>query len=109
MADTDPEALERRIERSRAELAVTVDAIVDRISPKRVAERGVAKVKANAEQVIASAREAVGLGPAHEPYSGDEAWRDERPAANLAPILIGVGAIVVVGAAIAMLRRRRRG
>ncbi|MFD0665593.1 DUF3618 domain-containing protein [Thermocatellispora tengchongensis] len=40
MADTDPDELERRIERTRAELARTVDAIADRVSPKRVAQRG---------------------------------------------------------------------
>ncbi len=39
MADTDPDELERRIARTRAELAQTVDAIADRVSPKRVAER----------------------------------------------------------------------
>ncbi|GAA2891117.1 hypothetical protein GCM10020220_096610 [Nonomuraea rubra] len=37
MADTDPDELERRIARTRAELAQTVDAIADRVSPKRVA------------------------------------------------------------------------
>ena len=42
MADTDPAALERKIERTRAELARTVDAIADRVSPKKVAERNVA-------------------------------------------------------------------
>ncbi|RCG30838.1 DUF3618 domain-containing protein [Sphaerisporangium album] len=109
MADTDPEALERQIERTRAELAVTVDAIVERVSPKRVAERGVAKVRSNAEQLIATARDAVGLGPARseDGVHGDDAWQDDTPMRSLAPVLIGVGAVVIVGAAIAMWRRRR--
>ncbi|WP_214413486.1 DUF3618 domain-containing protein [Sphaerisporangium fuscum] len=114
MADTDPEALEKQIERTRAELAVTVDAIVDRVSPKRVAERGVAKVKANAEQLLTAARDMVGGSayPARYAEPGapgeGEAWQEEHPAASLAPILIGVGAVVVLGAAIALWRRRRR-
>ncbi|MEU9886512.1 DUF3618 domain-containing protein [Sphaerisporangium sp. NPDC051017] len=108
MADTDPEALERQIERTRAELAVTVDAIVERVSPKRVAERGVAKVRSNAEQLIATARDVVGLGPARTSGAyGEDAWQDDTPARSLAPVLIGVGAVVIVGAAIAMWRRRR--
>ncbi|MFC4589303.1 DUF3618 domain-containing protein [Sphaerisporangium corydalis] len=119
MADTGPEALERDIERTRAELAYTVDAIVDRVSPKRVAERGVAKVKANAGELVAAARDLVaGHPPRHaelrayggEPaaYGEDDGWQDDFPARNLAPILIGVGAIVVVGALIAIRRRRTR-
>ncbi|MFC4534348.1 DUF3618 domain-containing protein [Sphaerisporangium dianthi] len=114
MADTDPEALEKEIERTRAELAFTVDAIVDRVSPKRVAERGVARVKANAGQLVATARDMIGVG-AHPresaqygAYGEDDGWQEESPARNLPPILIGVGAVVVVGAAFALWRRRRR-
>ncbi|WP_405145331.1 DUF3618 domain-containing protein [Sphaerisporangium sp. NBC_01403] len=113
MADTDPEALEKDIERTRAELAVTVDAIVDRVSPKRVAGRGVAKAKANAEQLVTAARD-MAFGVAYpakyaEPgaYGEEDGWHDDFPPRSLAPILIGVGAVVVVGAAIALWRRRR--
>jgi hypothetical protein len=113
MADTDPDALERQIERSRAELAATVDAIVDRVSPKRVAERGVARVKANAEHLLAAARDMVGgvTHPARYSEPGgvgdDEARQGELPADGLAPLLIGVGTVVVLGAAIVLWRRRR--
>ncbi|MFC6082282.1 DUF3618 domain-containing protein [Sphaerisporangium aureirubrum] len=109
MADTDPDALERDIERTRAELATTVDAIVDRVSPKRVAGRQAAKVKATAEHLLTSARDLI-AGPARYPAYGelqDEPAADEAPPA-LAPILIGVGALVVAGAAITLWRRRRR-
>ncbi|MDH2430033.1 DUF3618 domain-containing protein [Sphaerisporangium sp. TRM90804] len=115
MADTDPEALERNIARTRAELAVTVDAIVNRVSPKRVAERGVAKVRANAEHLVATARDMIGgvASPAGsaEPLvlePGEYSSRDAEPARAVAPVLIGVGAVVFVGAAIALWRRRRR-
>ena len=122
MADTDPEALERRIERTRAELAKTVDAIADRVSPKRVVERGVARVKTNAEHFVSSLGDFVGGGsgahrsspngshphPPAEPGAGPGPVRQEPPP-NIAPVLIGVGAVLVVGAAIVLFRRRRRG
>ncbi|KAA9374028.1 DUF3618 domain-containing protein [Microbispora cellulosiformans] len=111
MADTDPDALEKRIERTRAELARTVDAIADRVSPKRVAERGVAKAKANAMDFVASVEDLV-LGPPRgiTTYGpeGAEAEPGEYPARDLAPVLIGVGIVVAVGATIVLLRRRSR-
>ncbi|MBO3744478.1 DUF3618 domain-containing protein [Streptosporangiaceae bacterium NEAU-GS5] len=122
MADTDPEALERRIEVTRAELARTVDAIADRVSPKRVVERSVAKVKTNAEHLLASFGDFVGGGSrpslngsrSYAPGVHDELGegpgpvRQETPP-NIAPVLIGVGAVLVVGAAVVLFRRRRRG
>ncbi|WP_214321599.1 DUF3618 domain-containing protein [Nonomuraea sediminis] len=108
MADTNPDELERRIARTRAELAQTVDAIADRVSPKRVAERTVADVKSRATGFVASVGDALGLAPrsverADDP---DRLWEEEPP--SLAPVLIGVGAALVVGAAIVLWRRRRR-
>jgi len=109
MADTDPAELERQIERTRAELAQTVDAIAERVSPKRVAARGVAKVRANAEHLAAQVGDLVGgaAGPkpvrlADEP---EDLWADDRP--DLAPILIGVGTALAIGAMIMLWRRRR--
>ncbi|MBG0821285.1 DUF3618 domain-containing protein [Planomonospora sp. ID91781] len=113
MAETDPAELERRIERTRAELAETVDAIADRVRPKNVARRTVARVEANAKQFVASVGDRIGdavgvsprpMKPAGEP--GDDLWADEAP--GLAPVLIGVGAVLVVGAAVLLVRRRRR-
>ncbi|MFC4015470.1 DUF3618 domain-containing protein [Nonomuraea purpurea] len=108
MADTDPDELERRIARTRTELAQTVDAIADRVSPKRVAERTVADVKSRAGHLVASVGDALGVTPRPVEYAADadQVWEEERP--NLAPVLIGVGAVLVVGAAIALWRRRRR-
>lgn len=107
MADSDPAALEREIERTRAELARTIDAIADRVSPKRVAERSVAKIKTNATHLMASVGDLVS-GNAYRPV--DVAAEDgrEEPPPDLAPVLIGVGAVLVVGAAVVLLRRRRR-
>ncbi|MFC4114735.1 DUF3618 domain-containing protein [Nonomuraea zeae] len=108
MADTDPDELERRIARTRAELAQTVDAIADRVSPKRVAERTVADVKSRAGHFVASVGDALGVTPRPVEYGDDpdRVWEDERP--DLAPVLIGIGAVLVVGAAIVLWRRRRR-
>lgn len=113
MADTDPAALEREIERTRAELARTVDAIADRVSPKRMAARGVARAKASAEQFVASVGDLV-LGDGRrgdergDEEAGPEGAAAERRAAGPAPLLIGVGAVLVVGAAVVLLRRRCR-
>ncbi|MEV4169500.1 MULTISPECIES: DUF3618 domain-containing protein [unclassified Nonomuraea] len=108
MADTDPDELERRIARTRAELAQTVDAIADRVSPKRVAERTVADVKSRAGHFVASVGDALGVTPRPVEYADDpdRVWEEERP--DLGPVLIGVGAVLVVGAAIVLWRRRRR-
>ena len=108
MADTDPDELERRIARTRAELADTVDAIADRVSPKRVAERKVADVKTRASQLVATVGDALGMTPrpAEAGDDPDRLWDDEAP--GLAPVLIGVGAVLVVGAAVMLWRRRRR-
>jgi LPXTG-motif cell wall-anchored protein len=111
MADTDPEELERQIQRTRAELARTVDAIADRVSPKRVVQRNVAKAKANAEHFVVAVGDMVGIGspppggPAYEDSADLWEYHDDR---NIAPVLIGVGAVLVVGAAFMLWRRRRR-
>jgi hypothetical protein len=52
---TDPEVLARDIAQTREELAVTIDAIVDRVSPKKVVERG----KQQAREGVADATELV--------------------------------------------------
>jgi hypothetical protein len=108
MADTDPDELEQRIAQTRAELAQTVDAIADRVSPKRVAERTVAEAKSRAGHFVASVGDALGVTPrpVREGGEAEGLWEEEPP--SLAPVLIGVGAVLVVGAAIMLMRRRGR-
>lgn len=105
---TDPDDLEARIARTRSELAHTVDSIADRVSPKRVAERSVANVKDRATTFVASVGDALGVRSKPVGLAGDpdRLWDDEQP--KIAPVLIGVGAVLVVGAAITLLRRRKR-
>ncbi|MFC4057499.1 DUF3618 domain-containing protein [Planomonospora corallina] len=112
MAETDPAELERRIERTRAELARTVDEIADRVRPRNVARRTVARMEANAKEFVASLGDRIGdavgaspraVKPGEEPQ---DLWAEEAP--PLAPVLVGVGAVLVVGAVVVLVRRRRR-
>jgi hypothetical protein len=45
----DPASMERDIAETRAELAQTIDAIVDRVSPKRIAQRSIDQVMERVE------------------------------------------------------------
>ena len=47
----DPAEIQQQIEETRAELASTIDAIADRVSPKRVAVRGARTVKGKVEDL----------------------------------------------------------
>jgi hypothetical protein len=76
----DPDAIAQEIEQTRAELADTIDAIADRISPKKAAARGVQAVKS---------------GPS-------------RHAANEAPTVVPLAAIAGVVVLILFLVRKRR-
>ena len=50
----NPDTIQREIEQTRAELADTIDAIADRISPKRAASRGAQAVKSQVSSVFGS-------------------------------------------------------
>lgn len=75
---SDPESLVREIERTRVELARTVDAIADRVSPSNAARRAVSRIR-------------------------DQAPRIDPPVAVAvtAALVLGAGALIV-------WRRRRR-
>jgi len=59
---SDPEELLRSIERTREELANTVDTIAGRLDPKRVAKRGVGAMRDGVTTVIDGARVKLRLG-----------------------------------------------
>ena len=50
----DPDTIQKEIEQTRAELADTIDAIADRISPKRAASRGASAVKSSVSGLFGS-------------------------------------------------------
>ena len=52
VAERNPDAIQREIEQTRAELADTIDAIADRISPRRAASRGAHAVKQSVTSVL---------------------------------------------------------
>jgi hypothetical protein len=52
VAERDPDSIQREIEQTRAELADTIDAIADRISPRRAASRGAQAVRQQVSSVL---------------------------------------------------------
>lgn len=54
----DPDQLAQDIERTREDLAETFDAIADKVSPKRVVDRTKIQAKADAQQAVATVKEA---------------------------------------------------
>ncbi|MCW2902124.1 MAG: hypothetical protein JWO67_4389 [Streptosporangiaceae bacterium] len=98
MADRarDPGVLEREIERTREELAQTIDALTDRLNPKNAARRGIARVKEEAGQVAAA------VGAIAGPREPGEPSGDRRTAA----IMVGAG--VAFSLTVVLLWRRRR-
>lgn len=97
MADKtrDPAAIEREIERTREELARSIDLLAERMSPKRAARRGAAKAKEEAGHVASDISAMVRREPA------------ERMSPLTGPVLIGAG-LLVTGVAVRLLLRRRR-
>ncbi|MEV4253766.1 DUF3618 domain-containing protein [Spirillospora sp. NPDC049652] len=99
MADrsSDPQALQQEIERSRQELARTIDELADRVNPKNVAQRGAERLKEEVEQVRRTVDAAIRVP--------DE---DGGPG-PINPTLVKVGVGVVVGLTVlGMMRRRAR-
>jgi|SRR3569833_3008597 uncharacterized protein DUF3618 len=98
MADKtrDPAVIEREIERTREELARSVDLLAERLSPKRVAQRGAARAREEAGHVATDIGALVRREPA------------ERLSPLTGPVLIGTG-LLVAGVAVRLLLRRRNG
>lgn len=124
---SDPEELLRSIERTREELAHTVDTIAGRLDPKRVAKRGVGAVRDGLTTVVDGARVKLHMvSDALEPDAGAGApdpGESESPASSVArakfaqvsPIVKrvpkpaaagGMAALVALAAIIAVRRRR---
>ncbi|WP_108666500.1 DUF3618 domain-containing protein [Euzebya rosea] len=95
---TSPDGLEREIERTRDELVGTVDAIVERVHPKEVADRNAEQLKRDAQRALDTAQER-----AEELQDRASTFVEEHPdrAKNYA---IGAGLFL----AVLLLRRRRR-
>ena len=101
---TSPEQIQAEIERTRAELAATLDDLVDRVSPKRVAGRGATKVKSAVGQAVAAVHPA-----GQEPSGLDDAGLSEYQVQRS----VRWGRVAAVGGAVALVlvvvhRRRSR-
>jgi hypothetical protein len=123
---TEPRDLEHQIERARDDLAVTIDAIADRVSPKRVASRTMASAKdvaqTAAQNALDRARSAMvaaqqKVADLRAPKSGQDddetgrlasagatGFRVERRPANATK----VAAVVAIGGLVFVVMRRRR-
>jgi hypothetical protein len=74
---TDPEELLRSIERTREELALTVDTIAGRLDPKLAAKRGIGKLRAGVTGVVDGARVKLHLGSPARPVGFSEPTRPD--------------------------------
>jgi Protein of unknown function (DUF3618) len=99
MADRarDPETIEREIERTRDDLARSIDLLADRLSPKRAAGRGFAKARVEAGHIADDVGAFIGREP-----------REDGRSSFTGPVLVGAGLVVTAIAAGMLLRRWRR-
>ncbi|MDX6285785.1 MAG: hypothetical protein QOG53_1270 [Frankiales bacterium] len=112
----DPDAIQREIEETRAELARTVDLIAERLSPRRAASRGASRVKSSIDGVFhrdgddghdtapGAADHAHGIRSVPLSPNGDtqlvRTLRTDR-------VVVAAAAVAAVIGAIVFLRRRR--
>jgi len=90
-----PAELERQIEQARLDLARSVDAIVDRVHPKKVAQRSVARLK-----------ERMGLGQPSP--DGTVVRRADATGGGVRTEYVIAAAAVVTAATVAVVVWRRR-
>jgi hypothetical protein len=101
VASRNPDEIAQEIEQTRAELADTIDAIAERINPKRAAARGAQAVKAQ----VSSARDKV-AGNGAAPVSDDPAVAAYEPSGSQVPA-VPIAAVAAIVVAILLFLRRR--
>ena len=103
-----PDAIQREIEQTRAELADTIDAIADRISPKRAASRGAHAVKsAFSSNGHANGQSDRSRAIAPTAYTSTTTYRIDRKL-RTDRVLLAAGAAAAVAGALVLWRSRRR-
>lgn len=122
MARRDADAVQAEIERTRADLAKTVDTLADRLSPKQAARRGAQRVARGVGDLIddvggllsgsgAVRGESHLLDPAEGEVTADQVTSTEYELRKPPPtgLVIGVGVgVAAVGAYLLWRRSRRR-
>jgi Protein of unknown function (DUF3618) len=78
---SDPEELQRSIERTRDELARTVDTIAERLDPKRAAKRGIGAIRHGVGEAVGGARSKLHLGGAENGSRPPQADPESAPTA----------------------------
>ena len=116
MASRSPDAIQREIEATRAELAQTIDTIADRVSPKKVVGRSVETFKSRASAAFghadppspngrpAAVLDATPAEAAHPRSPGrhlDRTLRTDR-------VLLTIGVAAALAGAVVLFRCRRR-
>ena len=108
----NPDAIQREIEQTRAELADTIDAIADRISPRRAASRSASAVKAQVSSVLGHSNGHVPPSaavdkPAPPTYPETTSYQVNRQL-RVDRVLVAVGAVAALAGGIVLWRSRRR-
>ena len=101
VASRNPDEIAKEIEQTRAELAETIDAIAERINPKRAAVRSASAVRAQ----VSSARDKVtgnGAAPDVDGTAGPPEPAGQSPSSAV-PIAAIAAAVVLI---LLFLRRR---
>jgi len=110
MADTDArpvgqDELVADIDRTRAQLARTIDAISDRVSPKKNVDRAMEQVR---QRVIEVSQRAGQRAGEVSQRAGEVSQRAGQRAAKVDPLVVGAAAAaVLVGVTVIFLVRRR--
>jgi MYXO-CTERM domain-containing protein len=100
---TDPEELLRSIERTREEVAHTVDTIAGRLDPKKAAQRGAASVRDRLTDAGGATRSKLRGAP----RLTDAASKVRPYAAKVPKPAVGAGLAALVALAAVLSRRRR--
>lgn len=131
MADhTDPDEIQREIERTRADLAETIDAIAEKVSPKRVVARTADRVRTavkgdgRPQVMVGGSGGATALGGSSDAATAADRHEEQARATGLPAegsarytiqrrlrtdrVLVAAGVLVVVVATVVLARRRTR-
>jgi len=105
-ADIEPKPVDEKtlvadIDRTRAELARTIDAISDRVNPTKNVQRVADQLRERADQLSSNLRERAD--------QINNNLRERTDQININPVMVGAAAAaVVVGVTVLLLFRRRK-
>ncbi|GAA3242986.1 DUF3618 domain-containing protein [Actinocorallia longicatena] len=100
MGDRDPDEVEQEIERTREELARTIDALHDRVSPSNVVHRTGDRVREEINKVAVTLGSIIAPGKDGESPLTDE---QRKRALVIGGVLLGGTVLLMIGS-----RRRKR-